>query len=219
MAPERAVRKSANQLRVNQRRAKLKGLELEEKCVELATLGLSTRKIAELLGCSHTTAERHLHHALEVKIAEIGEKGDGLRARELAKCDEWERRASAVLTRKHLMFYQGEPVSLLLPADADAPDDQVVIVDVLNKDSGEYERVKARRVGVIDDGPTLNAIATLLRVAERRAKLLGLDQPSRTELSGPDGGPIQIAAAAQEAREHLAAKLQAIHRARAEVEA
>ena len=196
MAPERAVRKSANQLRVNQRRAKLKGLELEEKCVEFATLGLSTRKIAE-----------------------IGEKGDGLRARELAKCDEWERRASAVLTRKHLMFYQGEPVSLLLPADADAPDDQVVIVDVLNKDSGEYERVKARRVGVIDDGPTLNAIATLLRVAERRAKLLGLDQPSRTELSGPDGGPIQIAAAAQEAREHLAAKLQAIHRARAEVEA
>lgn len=56
-----------------------------------------------------------------------------------------------------------------------------------------------------------------LRIMERIAKLLGLDAPAKTELSGPDGGPIELVAAAQEAREHLAAKLEAINAARQEV--
>jgi hypothetical protein len=37
------------------------------------------------------------------------------------------------------------------------------------------------------------AVSVALRVSERRAKLLGLDAPSRRELSGADGGPIEIA--------------------------
>ncbi len=60
----------------------------------------------------------------------------------------------------------------------------------------------------------LQAIDRLLRIEARRARLLGLDAPSRQELSGPDGGPIEIAALAAEAREHLAARLEAVHRAR-----
>ena len=35
------------------------------------------------------------------------------------------------------------------------------------------------------------AIDRVLRILERRAKLLGLDAPQRRELSGPDGGPIE----------------------------
>ncbi|MFG2022354.1 hypothetical protein [Streptomyces sp. NPDC048825] len=38
----------------------------------------------------------------------------------------------------------------------------------------------------------LAAIDRTLRVMERRARLLGLDMPARTELSGPDGGPVQV---------------------------
>lgn len=34
---------------------------------------------------------------------------------------------------------------------------------------------------------------TLLRIAERRANLVGLDAPKRWEGSGPDGGPIRVA--------------------------
>ncbi len=34
----------------------------------------------------------------------------------------------------------------------------------------------------------------LLRIAERRARLLGLDAPTASEISGPGGGPIPIAA-------------------------
>lgn len=37
---------------------------------------------------------------------------------------------------------------------------------------------------------------TLLRVMERRAKLLGLDAPTKWEGSGPGGGPLPLAAAA-----------------------
>jgi len=36
------------------------------------------------------------------------------------------------------------------------------------------------------------AVDRLIRLAERRAKLLGLDAPVRSEVSGPDGGALQV---------------------------
>ncbi|MFI1360284.1 hypothetical protein ACH4TV_42885 [Streptomyces sp. NPDC020898] len=36
------------------------------------------------------------------------------------------------------------------------------------------------------------AIDRTLRITERRARLLGLDIPVKAELSGPDGGPVQV---------------------------
>ncbi|MFD8597518.1 hypothetical protein ACFV1L_21200 [Kitasatospora sp. NPDC059646] len=38
----------------------------------------------------------------------------------------------------------------------------------------------------------LPAIDRALRIMERRARLRGLDRPLRTEISGPDGGPIEV---------------------------
>lgn len=38
----------------------------------------------------------------------------------------------------------------------------------------------------------LKAIDTVLKVIDRRIKLQGLDMPLRAELSGPDGGPMQL---------------------------
>ena len=38
------------------------------------------------------------------------------------------------------------------------------------------------------------AIDMVLKLLTRRAKLLGLDAPVRQELTGPDGGPIELAA-------------------------
>lgn len=38
----------------------------------------------------------------------------------------------------------------------------------------------------------LKAIDTVLKVIDRRVKLQGLDMPLRAELSGPDGGPMQL---------------------------
>jgi len=36
------------------------------------------------------------------------------------------------------------------------------------------------------------AVGAVLRVMDRRAKLLGLDAPQKTEITGPDGGPVQV---------------------------
>ncbi|MEY2226870.1 hypothetical protein [Streptomyces sp. BF23-19] len=39
----------------------------------------------------------------------------------------------------------------------------------------------------------LAAIDRTLRIMERRARLLGLDMPTKTEVAGPDGGPVHVA--------------------------
>lgn len=54
-----------------------------------------------------------------------------------------------------------------------------------DKEGREIERV---------DGGQEQAITALLRIMERRSKLLGLDAPARSELSGAGGGPLQTQA-------------------------
>lgn len=38
----------------------------------------------------------------------------------------------------------------------------------------------------------LNAVAAVLKLMDRRAKLMGLDMPTKAELSGPEGGSIPL---------------------------
>lgn len=49
------------------------------------------------------------------------------------------------------------------------------------------------------------AVDRVLRVMERRARLLGLDAPTKRELSGPAGGPISVADVTQLTDEQLEA--------------
>ena len=56
---------------------------------------------------------------------------------------------------------------------------------------------------ITDDGPVLQAMNTLLKIADRRAKLLGLNAPVRTELTGKGGGAIEIEDKSREARESV----------------
>ena len=58
----------------------------------------------------------------------------------------------------------------------------------------------------------LPAIDRVIRLMERRAKLLGLDAPEQTELSGPGGGVIPVKV--DDAREELVARLADIDRRR-----
>ena len=55
---------------------------------------------------------------------------------------------------------------------------------VLNKD-GE----------VIDQALDMRAVDTVLRLMDRRAKLNGLDMPTKAEVTGADGGPLQMSQA------------------------
>lgn len=45
---------------------------------------------------------------------------------------------------------------------------------------------------VVGEELDMRAVDTVLRLMDRRAKLNGLDMPSRTELSGPDGGAVPL---------------------------
>lgn len=57
----------------------------------------------------------------------------------------------------------------------------------------ELMRLDRMQLGLWSQAKSGNqgAVDRVLRIQERRAKYLGLDAPSRRELSGPEGGPIQ----------------------------
>lgn len=69
----------------------------------------------------------------------------------------------------------------------------------------ELDRVDAMLVAVWDSAlkGNLQAVDRVIKLLERRAKYLGLDAPARSEVSGPDGGPLQI----EDAREQLIAAI------------
>lgn len=70
----------------------------------------------------------------------------------------------------------------------------------------ELERLDAlyEAVSTKAEKGDIAAINTALKIAERRARLLGLDAPTRTELSGTDGAPLSIAITAVDYRQVLA---------------
>jgi hypothetical protein len=55
---------------------------------------------------------------------------------------------------------------------------------VLVAASGKVAYNESTGEPIEDDGPTMQAMAGLLKVADRRAKLLGLNPPTKTELTG-----------------------------------
>ena len=87
----------------------------------------------------------------------VKEAGDEVRAIELARLDGLHVAAMDVLERKHVTVSNGRVVSL----DGSGP--------------------------LPDDGPVLAAIDRLLKIQERRARLLGLDAPTKQAISiSPD---------------------------------
>ena len=55
----------------------------------------------------------------------------------------------------------------------------------------------------VDRAIDMKAVDTVLKLMDRRAKLNGLDVPVKTEISGPDGGPVALATGALEDAEKL----------------
>jgi hypothetical protein len=82
----------------------------------------------------------------------LREPADRVRALELHRLDQLQAAATATLRTRHVLVQGGRVV--LDPASGNP---------------------------YVDHGPTLAAIAALLRIAERRAKLLGLDAPARVD--------------------------------------
>jgi hypothetical protein len=153
-------------------RSSKKVIEIEERAqraLDLRRQGLSYSQIAATMNSDKTTAHRDVTRLLK----RLAKQNDGLtaefRALELERLDDLERAARRILTNSHVNISHG----------------RVVYDTEIDNITGEVKKVK-----MMDDGPVLQAVHALIRIGERRARLLGIDAPTRAELTGAEGGPI-----------------------------
>lgn len=109
------------------------------------------------------TDRSNARHGVQRALADtIREPADEVRQIQLAQLDRLTREALKVLERTHVTVSQGR---------------------VIKDDEGKP---------LEDDAPVLNAIDRLLKIAERRSKLLGLDAPSKVEVLSIDAIDAEI---------------------------
>lgn len=128
------------------------------EAIKLKRAGKSWQEIADLLGYdSRGTAFNDVKRAKEEARAELKETVEGERETDLERLDAMLAEAWRVMEAGHLAVSGGKVV-MVGPEGGESP--------------------------LADNGPKLEAIRTLLRVLERRARLLGLDAPTRVEAEG-----------------------------------
>lgn len=148
----------------------LSTVKRDAEAAKLRNEGWSYAAIAEHLGFRNGAAA-----GLAVKRALLDivqEPASELRQLELARLDEALRVAFEVLRTKHLVVSHGLVV-------------RARIVDPVTK--------KRVSVPLLDDAPRLQAIDRIVKIAERRAKLLGLDAPTQIQVLTMDVIDAEIA--------------------------
>jgi hypothetical protein len=131
-----------------------------ERLIEMRRDGKSWSHIAKALGYADApSACTDLRRTLEQRQEQLAISLDQHRQMELEKLDRLERAAITVLETKHVHISGGKVV----------------------REGGDEETVGEP---LYDDGPVLQAIETLRRLSERRAKLLGIDAPTKVETDG-----------------------------------
>lgn len=138
-----------------------KKLEIAERrlqAIDLRRSGFTWKQIAERLELGNPgVVAREIMFALQEANREVQEQLDGYRYLELEKLDALERLMWATIRKKHLLAQHGR-----------------IIFD---PETGEP---------MTDDGPLFNATDRLLKIAERRAKLMGWDAPAKVEVRATD---------------------------------
>ncbi len=118
-------------------------------------MSLTYAQIGEKLGISTSTAFERVQRGMQAVPTEGVIEA---RRMELAKLDRIERHLLSVMGREHFRVDHGRVIMELQP----------------DPETGEISRRP-----MIDDGPGVQAAMGLLRVQERRARLLGLDAPAQ----------------------------------------
>lgn len=147
---------SARAVRDAQRRAEMLSLRLD---------GLTLEQIGERMGVGTPTVSRVISNALAAHTREPAEE---LRSIELGRCDVLLTEAMQTVKAFHPLVSAGRVVSAPMLDNTGQP--------VRNPESGDV----LTRV-LEDKAPKLAAIATAVRVMERRAKLLGLDAATKLQ--------------------------------------
>lgn len=135
-----------------------------KQAIDMRMAGASFQQIADTLGyTTRGAACQDISRALEQSVAEQTRSVESYREEELQRLDALLAEAWAVLKRQHVTVSHGR----LIRDESDEP--------------------------ILDDGPTLSAIDRILKIQERRAKLLGLDAPQRHEVVSIDAVDAEIA--------------------------
>lgn len=134
----------------------LEGAERDAEVARLRSAGFSFKQIAERVGYANQSSA---YKAYKRALAAVPvEAVQELRATSLARLDLATRRVLEVLYRNHLHVAASGRVAVH-PA------------------TGEM---------LTDDGPLLAAVDRLVKLEERRARLLGLDSPARVDMTISD---------------------------------
>lgn len=124
------------------------------EAIRLRTAGVPWEEIKDKLGyASKGAACTDVTRALEVARSELGESVEAMKQLELERLDAVHRVAMDVMGRDHVTVSNGR---------------------VMRDDDG---------VPLLDDGPKLAAGDRVVRVSESRRKLLGMNEPERTEVA------------------------------------
>lgn len=131
------------------------------RAMKLRLLGWSFQRIADELGLAKSTVYGYVSEQLEELRKERAELGDKVRDMELAKLDDWDNRLYALI--------EGDPVPCECPKCG---------VEVTCPECDEPITVGQR----VDGKELRETIDRLAKLAERRAKLLGIDAPEKIEV-------------------------------------
>lgn len=145
----------------------------DAEAARLRSDGQTYQAIADRLGFGDpSTARASVERAL---AAVIQEPAGELRTLELDRLDRMYREVLAVLEREHVTVSNGKVVSKIVGYEVDG-------------DGNERRRSDGDRIPiweiVLDDAPVLAAVDRLLKIQDRRARLLGLDAETKVNLSG-----------------------------------
>jgi len=143
----------------------IRTIDTAERDAECAHLRARDYTYQQIADATGFTSRTGARFAVERALARtITEPGEELRRIELMKLDALARAAWRVLEARHYLVSQGRLIRL---EDGAPP--------------------------LEDDGPVLQAIDRLLKISERRSKLLGLDSPVRMEVLTIDAIDAQLA--------------------------
>jgi len=143
----------------------IRTIDTAERDAECARLRARDHTYQQIADTTGFTSASGARFAVERALARtITEPGEELRRIELMKLDALARAAWKVLETRHYLVSQGRLIRL---EDGAPP--------------------------LEDDGPVLASIDRLLKISERRSKLLGLDSPVRMEVLTIDAIDAQLA--------------------------
>ena len=132
-----------------------RNIDTAERDAAAARMRADSRTYADIAAQLGYASEGAAHDGVARALAAaVQEPATELRQLELDRLDRMYQAVLGVLEREHVTVSNGRIVR------------------------GEDDKA------ILDDGPVLNAVDRLLRIQERRAKLLGLDAPAKQELGG-----------------------------------